>query len=340
MPQNNRKLEVIHFQRKPRDSGNFSLEFIFEDVRARLSDRVNFKVVCANHYSNGITKRLLNILQAFHEAGAVNHITGDIHYINYLLPKNKTVLTVLDCGIMRTDHKTRKFIFKWIWLKIPVWKSAIVTAISEATKKDIIHYTGCAPDKVIVIPVAVSNIYLPSPKEFNSSYPVLLQIGTAYNKNIERLFKAIHLIPCKLIIIGKLNETHLGLLKEYQIDYENKFNLSEQEIYQAYVECDVVTFASTFEGFGMPIVEANCVERPVLAGNNSSMPEVGKDAAHYVDAESIESIRQGILEIISNKELRETLIANGRRNRLRFGNDAIANQYYQVYQRLANPERN
>jgi glycosyltransferase involved in cell wall biosynthesis len=84
----------------------------------------------------------------------------------------------------------------------------------------------------------------------------------------------------------------------------------------------------------MPIIEANCVERPVIAGNNSSMIEVAGEAACLVDAESIEEIRKGILKIINDKEYRENLIIRGRENRLRFDAQEIAAQYEVLYNRI------
>ena len=336
----NSRIKVHHFQRKQRASGNFSLEFIFEDVRRQLMSKVDFKVIYARYYSNGFIKRILNILQAASCGGPVNHITGDIHYINYFLPTKRNILTVLDCGPMKQGSVVKRMVFKWIWLKIPVLKSTFITAISEATRQDILSYTNCHPEKVIVIPVAVSEAFKPAPKEFPTTTPVLLQIGTAYNKNLERLIRAIRGMDYKLVIIGALHENQRMLLDENKIRFENKFNLDQKQIIDEYVNCDIVTFASTFEGFGMPIVEANCVERPVIAGNNSSMPEVGGNAAYYVDAESEEEIRNAIIRITEDSTLRETLIRNGRINRARFSNKVIAEMYHSLYQQIWINNRN
>lgn len=329
-----RRIEVYHFQRKPRASGNFSLEFIFQDIRNRLAGQVQFKVILANHISNGFVKRLKNIWQAWKEQGPINHVTGDIHYITLLMAKRKTILTILDCGFMNEKNPMKRWVFKWLWLKLPVQKSTYITAISEMTKADIIKYTGCSENKIVVIPVAISELFIPSPRVFNESCPVLLQIGTAPNKNIERLVKSLEGLHCQLIIIGKLSEPQLNLLAQYQINFVNKLNLSQEEIIQEYVNCDIVVFASTLEGFGMPILEANAIERPVLAGNNSSMPEVGGNAACYVDAFSEQSIRQGIERIIDDEQFRNQLLKNGRENRKRFQADHIAGMYYDLYKRI------
>lgn len=329
------KIQVVHFQRRPRPGANFSLEFIFEDVRQQLEDRVDFKVIVANHYSNGILNRVKNIIGAYRQQGQVNHVTGDIHYINLLFNRKRSVLTILDCRIMQSGGKLQRLLFKWLWLKLPVWKAQRVTTISEASKQDILKYTGCPPTKVSVIPVAVSEMYQPSPKLFNENKPVLLQIGTAPNKNLERLFEAIHPIPCTLVIIGVLDDRHRHSLEKWGIHYENKSNLSPLEMYGEYIRCDLVTFVSTFEGFGMPIIEANRVERPVIAGRNSSMIDVAGKAALLVDAFSVAEIRQGIERIIADAHLRDQLLEQGKINRERFSATRIANMYYEVYADVA-----
>lgn len=328
------RINVVHFLRKKRPGGNFSLEFIFEDVRRLLESRVNFKVVMANYESNGVIKRIRNTLDAFLQQGAVNHITGDIHYINLFFKRKRTILTILDCGIMNTESKLKRAVFKWLWFKIPAWKSSVITTISEASKLDIIKYTNCNPARIEIIPVAVSEMFQPIPKEFNEECPVLLQIGTAFNKNLERLIEAIASVKCKLVIIGELDELKIQLLKKYEISYENKIDLSAEEVYQEYVKCDMVTFVSTFEGFGMPIIEANWVERPVIAGNNSSMIQVAKDAALLVDALSVAAIRKGILAILSDSNLRKSLIDKGKMNRTRFTGSQVAEMYFALYQRV------
>ena len=106
-----------------------------------------------------------------------------------------------------------------------------------------------------------------------------------------------------------------------------------------YQSCDLVSFISTFEGFGMPIIEANSVERVVLTSNISSMPEVAGEAALLVDPFDIAAIRNGIQRIINDGQLREQLIQAGRKNKLRFQSGTIAQQYYNLYKKIANAQK-
>ena len=333
-----KKLKVAFFQRRPRPNFNYSMEAIFADVRARLSDRIEATVHLCKEYNDGAKSKITNIVEAKARQGSeVNHITGEVHFLNLLMDSNRVLLTIHDCRFMqrKAGSKVQSLIMNYLYLKWPVAKSRYVTTVSETTKKDIIKYTGCSPEKILVIPVAVSQDYQPATKEFNSTKPNILHIGTGDNKNIPRLAEALAGINCQLTIIGRLKPEQIELLKKHNISYTNKFGLSQNEMVDAYRQCDIVSFVSTFEGFGMPIIEANATERVVITSNCSSMPEVAGNAALLVDPFEVSSIRSGIIELIEDPSLRKTLIENGRQNRERFSPDAIATQYYDLYKKIA-----
>ncbi|NJL74867.1 MAG: glycosyltransferase family 4 protein [Saprospiraceae bacterium] len=108
---------------------------------------------------------------------------------------------------------------------------------------------------------------------------------------------------------------------------------------QQYLDCDILVYVSTYEGFGMPIIEANSVERPVLTSNVTSMPDVAGNAACLVDPFDVQAIRQGLLQIINDATYREQLLANGRINKLRFDPDYIANSYYELYKKIVEEKK-
>jgi len=228
-----------------------------------------------------------------------------------------------------------KKIMGWLYLKAPVKKSFLVTTVSQYTKERVIHYTGCAAEKIKVIPVNINPVFQPAPKKFNTGCPIILQVGAAENKNLIRLFKAIKDIPCKLVIIGEPNKDELSMLQQLNIQHAIKSNLTVDELYRAYINCDIVSFVSTHEGFGMPIAEANAVERPVITSNITSMPEVANDAACIVNSVDVNDIRNGLLKIINDDSYREQLIVNGRKNKERFNGQTIANAYYELYKTIA-----
>jgi len=329
-----RPIHVSYLQRKPRPKQNYSLEFIFDDLRHRLSGDIRPTVHRAPFYSNGLIRRTLIAFSATLHQGDLNHITGDINFASLFLSRKRTLLTILDAGVMNRKQGLRKTILDWIWFRLPAKSARVITTISESAKRDILEYVKVPEDKIRVIPVAVSPDFEWSPKEFNASCPRILQVGTKVNKNMERLIQALSGIPCKLQIIGPLTDTLRNQLRANKINYENWTNLVISDVVKKYQQCDLLTFCSTYEGFGMPIVEANAVGRPVVTSNVTSMPEVAGDAACLVDPFDITSIREGINKVIQQPEYRNVLIKNGRNNAMRFDANVIANQYLALYQEL------
>lgn len=335
LTKNVERIKVNYFQRKPRKGQNFSLENIYEDIRADLKDKIQYHIYLSKCLNNGIFSKLINILEAgFKSGNDVNHITGEIHFLNILMNKNKVVLTILDCVMLDMKKGISREILKWLYFHLPINNAKFITAISEETKRQVIAYTKCNPDKIQVIPVAVSSRFYPCPKQFNENKPVVLQIGTSFNKNILRLCQALKGIRCHLTIIGRLSPAHIDALNTNSIEYSNEFNVSNKRILEKYQECDILSFISTSEGFGMPIVEANVVERVVITSNLSSMPEVAGNAACLVNPYSVEDIHQGFIKVISNKSYRENLIDEGRKNKLRYDSQVISNMYYDLYKKI------
>jgi glycosyltransferase involved in cell wall biosynthesis len=322
-------MQVIHYQRRPRPAGNYSLEAIFEDLRKRLP-QIESRQVIAPFFSNGLLPRLAIAVHAWYSQKGITHITGDITFAALLLRRKTTVLTILDCiGADRPGLKG--WLYRKIWFEWPVRRSAIVSTISEASKKDIILYSRCSPNKVIVTGVAISPLFKKSEKNFNKAKPRILQVGTAPNKNIERLAIALKDIKCELRVIGKLNESQLQALSDNAIVFSQAAGLSEEQLVNEYRMSDIIAFASTLEGFGMPILEGNAVGRVVVTSNCKSMPEVAGKAACLVDPFSTVSIREGFLKVIGDDDFRATLIENGFRNLERFSPQIIADRYYRIY---------
>jgi len=337
MNEEREKIKVIYFQRKPRPGFNYSIESIFDNVRNLLKNEIEYSVKYSSYYNDGYISKFLNIVEASlrQKKNTINHITGEVNFLNLLMHKKKVLLTIHDCRYVERKKGLQQKLIKWLYLKAPVKKAKYITAVSEATKNDIVRYTSCNPEKIKIIPNQVNSIFKSSPKIFNKQYPVILQVGAGENKNLINLIEALKDITCRLIIIGEPDNSILEKLKKNKINYEIKHNLPDEELYKEYIDCDIVTFVSTFEGFGMPIIEANAVERVVITSNISSMPEIAGDSACFVDPYNSDDIRKGILEIINDDDYREQLISNGKKNILRFNEKIIADAYYDLYKKIA-----
>jgi len=325
--------KITFFQRKPRKI-NFSLEFIFDEVRKNIDNRYECKLKKAKFYSNGFFKRILIAVDFLGSQGDVNHVTGDINFSSILLKKRKTILTILDVGFMTTTSKFKREILKFFWITLPVKRAFYVTTISNSAKNEILQFTNCNPNKIRVIYVPISTTFKKVPKEFNTIEPIILQVGTKFNKNIDRLIEALKGLKCQLNIVGNLSEAQIKKLHKNNINFKNYVNLTNEEIVQKYIDCDILSFVSTYEGFGMPIVEANATGRVVITSNVLSMPEVAGNAAVLVDPYDIAAIRAAFDRVIIDKVFRRKLILNGFENCKRFGIDQIATEYVTLYKKV------
>ena len=282
--------------------------------------------------SEGLWRRLKNILFARTRRGDLNHITGDVHYLAMALPQRNTVLTIHDLGFLLQPNPVLRTILFWFWLKMPVAKSKVVTTISEATKRDILRYLpGCPPDKIRVIPNPLLPFFHPVPKSFDPVFPTVLLVGTKPNKNLPRQLAALESIPCRIVVNGEKKRELESLFRQHRLPFTWLEHLSADELLQAYAQSDLLLFASTLEGFGMPILEAQAVGRPVITSNCSSMPEVAGEGACLVDPFDVAAIREGVLKVIGDAEYRETLVRNGHENVKRFEAKEVARRYSELY---------
>lgn len=327
-------MRLTYFHRRPTEI-HYSLEQLFDGIRESMPASIETVKWVAPWYSRGVWPRIKMALAARRAQGDVNHITGDIHFIALALKKQKTILTIHDLGILNnTTNPLARWVLKTFWISLPVKRVRFVTVVSEATKKDLLRLVKIPEGKVKVIGNFISAAFIPFAKEFSMEKPKVLHIGSAYNKNLTRSIEALKGLACHLTIVGNPKESDRVLLVENQIEYTLFSGLAEQELVEVYRQCDILLFASTLEGFGMPILEAHATGRVVVTSNLSSMPEVAGDAACLVDPFDCLSIRRGIERVIRDVNYRENLIANGFENVKRFSLNRVVKEYCAVYNEI------
>ena len=284
--------------------------------------------------STGIFNRIKNaIFSSFHQ-GPVNHITGDVHYIALMLTRKKTIMTVHDVEIIRRSGFIKRNFILLFWFILPVKRVRYITVISEFTRQELLNYVPVRSSKLRVIPDCLPGSISFSPKPFNSDCPLILQVGTRHNKNLSNLIRAVSGMKCKLLVLGKLNESQIKLLVQHSVEYQMYTELEYIQVLELYQKCDLLAFVSTYEGFGLPILEAQATGRPVITSRATSMPEVAGDGACLVDPHDVNSIREGIRRVINDPEYREELISKGCKNAERFKPEIIAERYAELYREI------
>lgn len=323
----NRKYHVnLIFRMKNAD---YSIEKVFKPLQPIFDKHFVVDDCYVPYYKVSLWSIISNMWFAFCHRKDINHITGVMHYCALLLPKKNTIITIHDINLPGAGLKRK--ILMWLFVQLPVKRAKYITCITEATKRELLDECPKASDKVLVIYNPISPELKYSKKEFDAENPRILHIGTRANKNLERVIEALNGVNCCLVIVGQLSNIQKSLLKANHINYINKFRLTDQEILSEYVSCDIVSFPSLYEGFGMPIIEGQAIGRPVLTSHLAPMTEISGDAVLYVDPKSVNSIRQGFLEIIRNESLRKDIVANGLNNVKRFDAGVIAEKYMALY---------
>ncbi len=238
------------------------------------------------------------------------------------------------------------------------WASRIIS-VSENTKKDLMKLYGVAENKIKVIYEGCNNNFefrisnfesnqndknsKIKTLEFHSKFKIqnskfLLFLGRIEErKNIGNIIKAFEIlkekyeIPHKLVLAGKQG---FGFEKIQNKIQETRYNnqiislgfVSEQEKWELLKKAEVFVFPTQYEGFGIPILEAQSVGCPLVASSNSSIVEVAESSALLVNPQSPEEIAEAIYKIISNQPFKKDLIEKGHENVQRFSWEKCARE--------------
>jgi|SRR3989344_2741308 len=196
-----------------------------------------------------------------------------------------------------------------------------VICVSQSTKEDLLEVSSIPEEKITVIYEGPTADFKPQLQEKIS------QFKKKYN------------LPAKFVLaIGGIGERkNLDRIKEATKDYNLVIAgqtvpwLSIEELELLYASADALLYCSLYEGFGLPILEAQACGCPVVTSNVSAMPEVAGKGAILVDPYSTEDITHGIGEI---RGIREELIKRGFENVKRFSWKKCAEETAAVYRRL------
>lgn len=271
-----------------------------------------------------------------------------------VLYRGKHVTTMHDLTTMRfVNPDTQRLKF---WVMQTVYKQVVKRAArgsvailtpSQFVKDDVIRYTGVNPDKITVTYESADPITDPvEPIKELTGKPFIMYVGRPMpHKNLWRLIEAFKTLKgrhpdLQLVLAGKLDSNYRSIQQKSQHEQITNITftdfVTEGQLRWLYENCQAYVFPSLSEGFGLPPLEAMQHGAPVVSSNATCLPEINGDAAHYFDPLDIQSMADAINEVLTDKQLRQQLVAAGRAQVAKYSWQRMAEQTLAVYQKALN----
>ena len=261
------------------------------------------------------------------------------HAPHYVLPpavRCRKIVTIHDCiHLMFPQYLPSRAAYAYA--KASMWNAAKrshrILTVSEASKRDILHFFNVPPEKVVVVYNSIDERFWNVPKEadvarvrerYQLNHDFVLYVGNIKeHKNLVRLIEAFDELrkrggfdELKLLIIGD-EISKLPALRRavhsHKLHKHVRFlgYLPDETLAILYRLAAVFVFPSLYEGFGLPPLEAMASGTPVVTSNVSSLPEVTGDAAVLVDPYDVGSIVDGMSRVLTDKALAQELRLKG-----------------------------
>ncbi len=262
----------------------------------------------------------------------------------------RLVVTIHDLAF---EHYPEMFPSTWkrlyrMGLRAAAKRADMLIAPSRSTADDLLTRARIPASKIEVIPEAASLPHsLGDPDETGArlglQQPYLLSVGTLEpRKNLVRLIRAYRKaivdadLPHALVLAGPAGWKPQDLMREIDAGGPGRVimtgRLSDDDLDIVYRAAWAFAYVSTYEGFGLPILEAMDRGLPVICSNTSSLPEVAGDGALLVDPDSVPDMADAIRRVLSDDHLAADIAARGMEQSRRFSWDAAARRTLEVYE--------
>ena len=304
-----------------------------------------------------------SVREQVHVPWLLRRVRPDVfHAPHYVLPpatRCRSVVTIHDCiHMMFPQYLPNRAAYAYA--KASMWsaarRSSLILTVSEASKRDILHFFNVRPEKIVVVYNAIDERFRMTPAEedvarvrerYQLDHGFVLYAGTIKpHKNLVRLIEAFAELrrrgfdELKLLIIGdeisKLPALRRAVHK-HRLHKHVRFLgfLPDETLAILYRLAAVFVFPSLYEGFGLPPLEAMASGTPVVTSNVSSLPEVAGDAAVLVDPYDVESIVDGVRRVLTDPALANELRARGIERAREFSWTRSITRTRELYQRVA-----
>lgn len=285
------------------------------------------------------------------------------HFTNQTLsfiPRLPYVLTVYDLiELLDPQERFGKLVARFLYRGIPA--AAHVICISAYTKQTVIDAYRVPEERITVIPLGVARTFTALPgarasvayheflrqQRLPPNARILLYVGSDHpRKNLATLAAALAQVRTRvpdavLLKVGdpglpEGRERFLAELDRYKLRSSVRFigNVGDEELRLFYSLADVLVFPSTFEGFGIPPLEALACGVPVVCAKATSLPEVVGDAGLLCDPHSPSAFADAIVAVLTRPNLAADLREKGLQRVPAFYWEGIAEKTFGVYRRV------
>jgi glycosyltransferase involved in cell wall biosynthesis len=319
------------------------------DLPLKLND--NFKIVVLPFknkyvYVRYFWEQLLFPLILIFKNFDIVHSLG---YVGPVLCPTKHIVSILDLNYKRHGESMSKIkrVLLGIMVRFMSISSKHIITISNFSKEEIYKELKINSDKITVTHLSGSNDFskVSSEVDLKEKYSIdsdyLIAFGsTSSHKNISGLIKAFAILSTKinyykLVLVGfqhnnkELSELILTLGLNEKIIFTGF--VPDQHVLPLLEGAKLFVFPSFYEGFGIPLLDAQAAGVPVASSSVASLPEVGNNAAKYFDPNNVIQMASIMEEILLNKNLSNDLILKGFINRKKFSWNKTAKETLKCY---------
>jgi glycosyltransferase involved in cell wall biosynthesis len=238
----------------------------------------------------------------------------------------------------------------------------VVAAVSQFTKDDFCALSGFPPERVVVSPLSAGDRFRPIDDQGMLAdvrarlglhdKPFLLSVSNPQpRKNIPLLirsfYRLLHQVPSwegNLVLVGNVKAGWGLEVVQKEIDKNSEFAkrvinagaISDEDLNCLYSGCEAFLFPSTYEGFGLPVLEAMKCGAPVICSKTSSLPEVAGSAAILVDPEDEVALAEALIALVTNPLRRCDLAALSIQQAGKFSWQSSAEKVVEAYRMALN----
>ena len=327
------------------------------DAPSYIPESIRTRWVSDNPY-----KRL-----AFDIPRAVSEDKPDLLHVQYtgpLFTDVPLVVSLHDVSYLEHPHYFTRYraLQLRLTVKRTVAKAAAILTPSEFSRTAILRHYGVDPDKIHVIPNAVSSEFRPIERQtaqlalqrkFGLSTPFVLMVGDLQpRKNHLGLLRAFEelvaqhpQLPHHLVFVGKETWYADDVRRAIELSsVKGRVHLTgfvhDSDLVQFYGACDLFVFPSFYEGFGLPILEAMACGRAVACSNTTAMPEVANAAGILFNPASDREMARAMADVLLDQDMRQRLERLGTNRAAQFSWEKSAQMTLDVYSSIVGARSN